>query len=291
MAVLQLIPITGSNFNIDHKGKRQYTRKHIAVTDSDSYEENVLIQDCYVLGLPRLFTVKSITDPGAVAAGYSINQIEDCPTVYEIDVVYQSHLYNPDTNNDDKDKPPIDRRSKVSFEATSVQWAVTQDLSNPPLPLVNSADEPYKGVTIEVPCLKMNIEQYQLVPRQGLYVQYFNAINSDNWQGFDTNTVRCSEARAVPQIVEGFHLYVETFGLVFNPLGWKRKLVDQGFRTVVTTTDDTRQYTDIRFRGQRITTPVFLDGTGHRLAKSANPVFNSFTFNQRLPFNALGIPR
>lgn len=290
-SVLQFLAISGSDWTIGHDGHRQYTRKYVAVTDYDQWEENALVQRCYPFGLPEFFTEKSNIDPGAVVAGYSVKQYEDAPCIYQIDVVWQSHLYNPNPDNNDKDKPIIERRSKVSFEGASVQWAVTEDLSVPRKPLVNSADEPYKGVTIEVPCLKMTIETNVPAARQDLYVAYYNAINSDNWQGFATDTLRVTEARATPDYQEGFYYYKETISIMFNPLGWKRRFVDQGFRTKIATVDDTRLYSDIRVRGQRITTPVFLDGTGGRLAASASPVFNEFTFNQRLPFNGLGIPR
>jgi hypothetical protein len=287
--------VTGRGFSLDHTGKRQYTRIYFVETDNDDIEEPELLQRLVSsYGLPDLFDSKSVNDPGAVASNYRVEQLPDAPWVYIVNIDFNSHLGQPNPDEDDKDKPPYERRSKISYEGSSVQFAVTKDLTSPtPKILANSSDEPYKGYVVEVPCLTIRIEQFVAADRPAVYQTYYNAINNDVFQGYPVDSLRVCEVRASPAKLENFDVYLESWGIQYNPLGWKRYILDQGFRRKLGVVAGKQTYEEFRDKksGKVLSSPTLLNGSGDQLGSTADPVYNEFYMNFRQSFNALGIPR
>jgi hypothetical protein len=287
--------VSGRKFNIVHNGNRQYTRHFVVEVDVEDPNEDVLISKLIAgnYDFPTLFDSVSETDIGAICTGYTIEQPDSHPYIRIIDVQFSCNLTGEQNEEpEDRDKPPEERRSIVSYEATTVQTAVTEDLSDPVKPLINSSDEPYRGVMVDVPCLVIRIEQYVLTARPAMYIAYFNAVNSSAWQGYPAEKLKVTEARGTPEFFENKRLYKESWAIMFNPLGWKRRLLDIGMRTK-TVDGSTRKYQDIRdnVNGTRLSSPVLLDGNGQKLAADADPEYNEFWFSHRVNFNNLGIPR
>jgi hypothetical protein len=121
--------------------------------------------------------------------------------------------------------------------------------------------------------------------------QYLNTVNSDAFQFFANNgvlysfpagTTRCRSIQADEQRHGPVWYFAVSYEFVVRNDGWKRRIMDQGFRVLDGT--DYKQVADVD--GNPVTQPVKLNGSGVQLAASAAPVFLEFQTKKTKAFSA-----
>jgi len=120
---------------------------------------------------------------------------------------------------------------------------------------------------------------------------YLNCVNADAFGFYARNTqlytfgagqVRCKNIQATERR-HGPNWYWEvSYEFVVRDDGWKRRLMDQGFREL--DGDDYKQIADVD--GNPITQPAKLNGSGVKLGATDTPVFLEFQTKKRLSFSA-----
>jgi hypothetical protein len=159
--------------------------------------------------------------------------------------------------------------------------------------LCNSADEPFDPPIQEefydyALVIKRNESAFSMSSAQA----FFNKVNSDslsvlNKQGqvltFAAGKVRCKSIQADEQRHGPTWYYAVTYEFVVREDGWKRRILDQGFRKKVS-----GAYTAIAdSEGNPVTQPMKLNGSGDVLAAASAAVFLEFQTKYTKPFTTL----
>jgi hypothetical protein len=115
-----------------------------------------------------------------------------------------------------------------------------------------------------------------------------DTINSLTWNGFDPYTVKVGEITGDLQYNPECGFYFEvTYEFEIEVKGWRKLILDQGLRALDSGTG--KQYAILDEKGEEITSPVLLDGSGNKLANGASPVYLSFKVYTEADFTPLNI--
>lgn len=203
---------------------------------------------------------------------------------------------------------PLAVPPKVSWRRVTTTEAVDRDVNGDPL--LNSSKEPYDPpITEEYHDRVLRIEYNMASFNQAAYDQYIGSINSAAWVPasltvgetivtFPKYTVKCLGIDGDPARVGNilFSRVVAEFQIrddglddggtpAAYPIGWRRRLLDQGFREIV----DGQPKAILDAEGNPLTNPVRLDGSGAKLADTADPVWNIYTTKKLKDFGDLGL--
>jgi hypothetical protein len=152
--------------------------------------------------------------------------------------------------------------------------------------LVNSAGEPFDPpIQEEFNDLVLRITRNEAAYDPALASEYKKAVNSDQFLWFEPYTVRCNlfEGRRI-RIGNLFYYQVNYEFIIRqdpdadgNISGWKRRILDQGFREKTGTDEGKPTYALILDdNGTPINQPALLDGSGSKLDDAADPYYFSF---------------
>jgi hypothetical protein len=119
---------------------------------------------------------------------------------------------------------------------------------------------------------------------------YLNTVNSDTFMFFARNGVgyqfaagkaRCKSIQASEQRHGAAWYWQVQYEFIVRQDGWLRRVLDQGFREL-----DGSDYVQIAdTEGNPVTQPVKLNGSGVKLAASADPVFLEFQTKKTINFS------
>lgn len=210
---------------------------------------------------------------------YVINQEavvhNESSTLFRVTIRYRE-IRNP------LDEPPI-----IEWFSAATMEPIDTDIDGKPI--LTSSDEPFDPPPTE--------EFYDLVMRATYNVSFFDpvgasnykgAVNSDLFRGFAPGLAKVKEyrSRQIWTLIDTFYVEV-TVELHFRSTGWKRKFLDQGYRTKTGEDDDGKptysQITDDE--GNLVTEPVLLDGNGQKLADGDPVVRREYWTKKQLSFN------
>lgn len=177
----------------------------------------------------------------------------------------------------------IDKAIEVTTEGAE---AMTKNLCN-------SSDEPFDPpIQEEFFDFSLIIKRNELAFNMYVTQEFLNTVNSDyfnvlNKDGtlliFDPGTVRCKSIQADEQRHGPNWYYSVTYEFVVRKDGWKRRILDQGFREK----SGTHYKSIVDVDGNPITHPAKLDGSGAKLASSGIPVYLEFQTKKTKAFSGL----
>ncbi len=199
---------------------------------------------------------------------------DESPFVFRVTVEYRE-IRNP------LDEPPI-----IEWLSASTMEPIDTDIDGNPI--LTSSDEPFDPPPTE--------EFYDLILRASYNVATFDpvgaadykgAVNIDWFRGFAPGLAKVKEytSRQIRVITGNFYVAVAA-EIHFRSTGWKRKFLDQGYRTKGDVVDDVQTYTQITdTEGNMVTEPVLLDGNGQKLADGDPAVRKEYWTKKQLSFN------
>lgn len=166
--------------------------------------------------------------------------------------------------------------------------------------IINSSDELFDPpVTIEIYDAVVTIVRNEQTYNASLMDGFRNSINRNTWQVFAPENVLLQSVSAIrKELQNGFFYYEVTYVLYIRFDGWRRAIIDQGFRTVKESSPGVpeldaggaKQYIElVDSEGKAMTQPTFLKD-GQKLPANENAVKLLFLLNRRTDFNVLGLP-
>lgn len=194
-----------------------------------------------------------------------------------------------DEADEDKDKPPDQRRPEWSWDFETLPRAMTVDVDGEHI--ASSAGDPieHEGLIV-IPVL--TIERFQQTFDPDTIITYFNHTNESAFWGAPQGTALMAGIRDRKDSQEVYQgvayrrvTYVVKFALpkIDDVLeGWKLLLVDHGWHKL-----DGGTKKPILEGGARVSRN--LDGSGGVLATGADPHILKFNVTQEADFDALGI--
>jgi len=187
---------------------------------------------------------------------------------------------------------PLSQPAVISYDFVQSTEPVEQDADGNAL--LNSADEPFDPPPSDevydlVMAVEVNWGSFDALQA----AQYINAINSDVffYGIFSPATVRCTRFSGTPDRVANLEYYKVSLEFAARADGWKRRLLDQGYRIKTGTDDDgNTTYQQLKDEdGNLLTQPVLLDGNGERLAAGQPPVYLESNKYKSQPFALFGL--
>lgn len=167
-------------------------------------------------------------------------------------------------------------------------------------PIVNSSDELFDPpTTVEIYDAVVTIVRNEQNYNAFLMDTFRNSINRNTWQVFAPETVLLQQVSTIRKELQiGFFYYEVTYVLYIRFDGWRRAIIDQGFRTVKLDSggnperdaNGAKQYIElVDSEGKAMTQPTFLKD-GQKLPDNTDVVKLLFLLNRRTDFDALGLP-
>lgn len=177
---------------------------------------------------------------------------------------------------------PVDHPIKISWGFARYEKVVEEDTDGKAI--VNSAGDYFDPpITTDDTRPVLKIVRNEATYDPILADNWKDRVNEDAWWIFKPGTVKAGEFTAElaynPEC--GFY-FVVSYEFEINPDGWKRKVLDQGLRTLDPDTDKVAAILDDK--GQPVSSPVLLDGNGGKLASGDDPVFMEFEIYKTATF-------
>lgn len=180
---------------------------------------------------------------------------------------------------------PLEQPTIIEWLSASTTEPIDTDILGNAI--VNSSDEPFDPPPTE---------EFDDLLVRGVYnvatfnpigaANYKNAVNTDFFLGFAPGLAKVVTyvSREIKAITGNFYIEV-TVEIQFRATGWKRKFLDQGYRTREPDEGGLRVYKNIKDdEGNDITEPVLLNGFGQPLVPGAQVVRQEYDTKPLLPF-------
>ncbi len=175
------------------------------------------------------------------------------------------------------------------FDSEEGEWSI-----------INSSDELFDPpVTVEIYDAVVTIVRNEQNYNAFLMDHFRNSINRNTWQVFAPEMVLLQSVSAIrKELQNGFFYFEVTYVLYIRFDGWRRAIIDQGFRTVKESAagvpeldaDGARQYIElVDSEGKAMTQPTCLKD-GQKLKEGIDVVILLVLLNRRNHFDDLGLP-
>lgn len=183
---------------------------------------------------------------------------------------------------------PLNAPWQVSWSFASSNEPIDRDINDKAI--TNSAYETYDPpISKEADDLILRISRNEAAFDPLAALDYKNSVNSDYFYGAGPGIAKLNLWTGDLQVGGPQAWYAVNYEIQFRQDGWKRRLLDQGFRTFDA---DEGTYTTITdSEGNPMSEPTLLDGNGQKLALASidAPVFNEHEINNALPFSYLNL--
>jgi len=211
------------------------------------------------------------------------------PILYKVTVTYKAETKSK-IGRDDTPVSPLAMPPEENWYFATTNEPIDRDIEGNPL--TNSAGESFDPpLTREFHDLVGRIIKNQVAYNPVMAYEYIGSINSDSFRGFPPETVLCRVFTGDEVYTPYMKYYRVTYEFQVRFDGWKRRVLDQGFREYVGTGTDGaplyKQFTDNE--GNPLTEPTLLNGNGKKLDDGASAVFLEFDVRRKLPFSKLGL--
>lgn len=268
---------------INAQRQRSYARTWRVIVDSAAVGPGAA-RDAVPVAVGNTYSTGSETDAGAFCL--AINAVDEGASdgkSYLVTATYGPPELAPSRTEADN---PLDEPFELSWGGLSLEKVL--DIDEDGYAIVNSAGEPFDPpVTVEdnLPILNIVRNESRASFDPTLIYRYRRARNSDAFWGADPGQVRIMPITAeYPWHPACGRYWRVTYQFVFNDEGWTRKLLDLGFRTLSGSGSSTVLKQVVDAKGVPVSTPVLLDGLGHKLAPGATPVAVEYAVYKSLPF-------
>lgn len=178
----------------------------------------------------------------------------------------------------DSDPNPLNEPVDIQWSFEQFQKITDRDING--TAILNSAQDPFQEpVEIDDSRPVLTVTRNEASFNSALAYQYRDAVNSTYFYG-EAGTVKVSNISSTRQFDQQIGFYWKTtYAFHFNPMGWDKVILDQGFREKVA-----GKKKNILVQGVPIQESTLLNGAGAKLNVGGNPVFRTFRVYPRLPF-------
>ena len=193
------------------------------------------------------------------------------PMNWMVEVIYSTRpvqsgeeIINPFVN-------PLDQPWEVEWTFVTSNEAIDRDVNGKPI--MNSAGESFDPpITKDIQDLVLRVVRNEAYYNAAVAADYIGSINRDWFKGFAPGMVRCTDCSGrlmrsanmvYWQVSYEFQMRTEKDSETNEVIGWRRRILDQGFRELVKQDDETykaERITDVN--GNPISEPWPLDGKG-----------------------------
>lgn len=284
------------------------TRRLRAITDSASID-GIAVR-AYVLTFIPLGSFHPNDATTRLASVEAQQQIED-PLIWIVTLSYERRLVIPGGaaelggggggggSNTEGEPNPLLRSDRYSFRSETYQETLEYDLSDIPVPIENSAGEPFDGATTERGRLLFTMQRNRAANPWREYEELLYCTNAAPFVaigggGFAFGTAECLFVDYTADLVVEQIAYWQittTFRLKsVNKGPWNfTDFVDRGFREHTGTYDSGNPIFALILdkHGHPLQRPAKLDGGGSRLKDGEPPVNLTFTFHPLADFTVL----
>jgi hypothetical protein len=183
---------------------------------------------------------------------------------------------------------PIDHPLKISWDSNRTQVPAEEDVNGDAI--VNSAGDYFFDPPVMVDDSRwvLTIVRNEPTFDPDWADTYKDAINTDPFFGRDPKTWKVASITSGDPIhdtdsgtKDGWY-YAVKYQFEHDPDGWDLKILDKGMRKLDQSTLKTIEVRDEK--GEKISEPVLLDGSGNVLAKDADPYFVIFDYYKEVAF-------
>jgi hypothetical protein len=210
-------------------------------------------------------------EPWAYADAVTVSPTNS-PKIWDVKVNY--------TDPDD----PLAKPNEIAWSFATSREPIDLDFNGDPI--LNSAKETYDPATmLDIDDIILRVKRNTAYFNPVTALDYKRAVNSVSFYGFDPGIARCKNWEGTLQRGGPSQWYSENLIFQFRKDGWKRRKLDQGFRSLVN--GEYKQVVDKA--GKVLSEPSLLDGAGVLLAAGATPVYNEHEFYTPLNFNLIGV--
>jgi len=190
----------------------------------------------------------------------------------------------------DPEEDPLSRAPQYSWFTVASREPIDKDADDHAI--LNAADEPFDPpIEEDFYDVGVRIRQNLLTFSAAEYMAYGGATNKSSWRGAAAGTAKIADIRAETMRSGEIRYYERAVEIILRPDGWKRRILNQGFRERTgTDTNGKPTYKQIvDEKGKPITSAVLLAADGTRLADGATPVWLYFRRKPEVNFSSLGI--
>ncbi len=212
--IVEVIPRYGAceGPNIAADGSRTYRDTYLVRTDVPVNDGNLVLG--WVVAMEGdvfpSYGQAFRSDPGALVRQFAPKQNSDAATVWEIVVTYDSKTDVDDQQ--DKDRPPWDRPARWSWGSVTVETYPFKDLKGK-LFLTTVGDQFDPALTVPVEHAVLVIEQNELSFDFLLAQELANLVNSAEYAGFPTRSLKVAFPTATEEKAEGQYFWKITYSV------------------------------------------------------------------------------
>jgi hypothetical protein len=247
--------VSGAEVTLSEKGERTHTRTFRVITDSPLVTATEVL---LAAGIPRRGDWLP-SDTAAYVKTVTPRQDEDNPLLWEVRVVYDTSV------EPDQEENPIARPVEIVWGASQWQRLAEKDIDGNAL--LNSAGyyfDPPPEADDSRPVLTITRNEAAFNPT--LAIDYQDAVNSNNFLGFDPDQVKVASITAARQFENGVYFWRVTYEFNFRREGWTLKILDQGRYRLNRKPIREKNAAGVELDGTHVADPVPLDGLGEPLA-------------------------
>jgi hypothetical protein len=268
---------------------RSYTRKFRAITNSRA-DGPVVILNSFGSKFGDRYNppYNSLeTDPNCYLTDLAIDAEGDDGLAWLISCTYS--WYDSQFAGGGDKQNPLAMPIEVSWGLRDHELVLERDTDGKAV--LNTAGDPFDPpIMIDEPRMEMTVVRNEPTTTLAWFLTYRNAINSDQFAGFDPFYSKVMNIQAKSQWHQDIGWYSQTT-YVFEFLspkvddggkGYRKSILNQGMRSIGTG----GKIQHILLRGVPVNTPMLLDQNGKLNALNADPYFLEIKAYPELPFSA-----
>tara|TARA_R110002124_G_C8846985_1_gene506028 strand:- start:193 stop:1026 length:834 start_codon:yes stop_codon:yes gene_type:complete len=264
------------NFSINDKNERTYTRTFEVITDSQ-YDGAYLAAAAPGLSIGDTYSTTTESDTLSFVRSVTSECTSPDGKSWRVTADY-GPLADSTAQN------PLNAELEVEWSFSQFTRATDQDIYGDPI-LNSAADVFSEAVEIDDSRPILKIVKNEASFNALLAYYYKDAVNAQPFYGGARKTVKV-------QSISSKRLFDATYGyywktsleFAFNPLGWKKIILDQGYREIVN-----NKKKNILVQGVPVNEPALLDGYGEQLPVNGQPVFREYEVYRPLPFSVFNV--
>ena len=286
MAVVRCVKKLGGieGPNIRPDGSRTYRERWTVTTSSATDTGSTVVAHA---ALPQLNSAYA-HDQRALVTGINPRQSDESPTVWEVEVDYDSQHGDPDRNSDN----PLDDPIKLRWDVIEVETGKFYDLDNKLW--ADSAGTPFADPPpIPLTHLVLVVERNELSYSAPAALYWGNSVNADTYLGADPATILLRTPTATEEYSDGISYWKITYRLEFNPEKWipyKALNVGPYYRELPGNGGFISKRKRAMDDDNNLGGTAFLDADGYKIDITAEqPTYNEFRFYEWRNFSQLNL--
>jgi hypothetical protein len=214
------------------------------------------------------------------------------PCVFDFEIEYSNRPGRSDFDSAaEAFVNPLDQPWDIEWFTSTISDRIDEDIHGNPIVNVNR-EPPDPPLQEEFACEGVRVGTAVSFWNHQFMAQYINAINSDYFWGYPPGQALCTQVGA-RRMRQGWLFYwAANCEILFNPLGWKRRVMQMGYRCRDWVSEpgyDSKMTSARDDDGNLVSQPVLLDDLGFKLVEGYPAKWLIFETKRSLPFSGLGL--